>query len=73
MASQSNILTPAEQLEEYRRLIGDFAPEPENALPALQALSDEYGFVPDMAVETLSDHLHVPVAKLYALVTFYDT
>jgi len=42
------------------------------AVPALQEVQDEFGYLPEDAVEYLFDELALPVGLAYGLATFYD-
>jgi len=40
-------------------------------IPALQALQDEAGWLPPRALETVAQHLNVPLSRVYGVATFY--
>lgn len=44
-----------------------------NALiPLLQAVQDEYGYIPQEAIRRIGEHLALPTSKVYGLATFYN-
>jgi NADH:ubiquinone oxidoreductase subunit E len=44
-----------------------------NALiPLLQAVQDEFGYIPEDAVARIGSHLSLPTSKVYGLATFYN-
>jgi NADH-quinone oxidoreductase E subunit len=44
-----------------------------NALiPLLQAVQDEYGHIPEEAIQRIGEHLALPTSKVYGLATFYN-
>jgi len=44
-----------------------------NALiPLLQAVQDEYGYIPEEAILRIGEHLALPTSKVYGLATFYN-
>jgi len=44
---------------------------PGDLIPLLQAAQEAYGYVPEAAMERVSEVLDVPLAEVYGVVTFY--
>ncbi len=40
-------------------------------IPLLQAAQDGYGYVPQLAIEQISDVTGIPTAEIYGVITFY--
>jgi NADH-quinone oxidoreductase subunit E len=54
-------------------IIGRFPRVKRNALiPLLQAVQDEFGFIPEEAIQRIGEHLSLPTSKVYGLATFYN-
>lgn len=41
-------------------------------IPVLQAVQDEYGYIPPEAVEPISDSLRIPPSRVQGVLTFYS-
>jgi len=41
-------------------------------IPLLQAAQDSYGYVPESAMEAISEVSGIPTSKIYGVVTFYN-
>lgn len=52
------------------RIVGDNPYE--LMLPIVQAVQEEYGYVPEAATELIARRLGIPVAKFYGIITFYS-
>ncbi|PIE55913.1 MAG: NAD(P)H-dependent oxidoreductase subunit E, partial [Desulfobulbus propionicus] len=40
-------------------------------IPALQTTQELFGYVPESAMQRISEQLHVPMSTIYGVVTFY--
>ena len=61
------------QRNEFRReLIKYFPRERESLLPALHFIEDQFGFLPDWAMEVLGWHLGKPASEIYGAATSYS-
>lgn len=55
-----------------RKILEDKFPKTHgNLLPALHFLHDEFGYLPDWAMEILGWHLGIPVSEIYGAATSY--
>ncbi len=45
---------------------------PENLIPLLQGVQRMLGFLPEWALQQVSDHVRVPSAKVFGVATFYS-
>jgi NADH-quinone oxidoreductase E subunit len=55
----------------YSEVIQSFEKKPENLIPALHALQDKLGYLPDEAMHEVAAWLDVPVSNVYGTATFY--
>ena len=46
--------------------------EPDKAIPVLQAIQQQFGYVPREAMEYVAQHSEISAAQLYGVVTFYS-
>ena len=53
-------------------LRGKFPPERTYLLPALHYLQEEFGHLPDWAMQTVAWHLRVPASEVYGAATSYS-
>lgn len=58
--------------EKLEKIVSEFNKERSALLPALRAIQDEYGFVPEESITALADLLGVSRAEIYSLVSFYS-
>ena len=58
--------------EKLKAIVEEYAGGEGVAVPALQDVQDEFGYLPEDAVEYLCDELGIPVGLAYGLATFYD-
>ncbi|MGI6033917.1 MAG: NADH-ubiquinone oxidoreductase-F iron-sulfur binding region domain-containing protein [Coriobacteriales bacterium] len=56
-----------------REIVESFPKEHAQALPMLQALQAEFGYVPEESIEDISMYLDYPSAQLYAMASFYHS
>ncbi len=59
--------------ERTQAVLERFDASGENALPLLQALQDEFGYVPEESIEDLSEYIGKPTSELYAMTTFFTS
>lgn len=55
-----------------RELLGAFVAMPGGLLPALHALLDAFGHVPEAAVAVVADVMNLSRAEVHGVITFYD-
>ena len=60
-----------DQRELRRRLVERFPRERRYLLPALQYIHDEFGYLPEHALQTAAWHLRVPASEVYGAATSY--
>lgn len=59
--------------ERIDKILGNFPQIKRNALiPLLQAVQEEFGYIPGEAIARIGDHLSLPSSKVYGLATFYN-
>jgi NADH-quinone oxidoreductase subunit E len=55
------------------RILGGFPTGRREALiPLLQAVQEEFGFLPQDALRAIAHHLNLPAAKVFGVATFYN-
>ena len=67
-------MTPTHQdvdLSHLDELLKDFPRDGHELLPLLQKTQAVYGYLPRKALERIADHLRIPLARVYGVVTFY--
>jgi NADH-quinone oxidoreductase subunit E len=45
--------------------------EPGAVIPILQEIQKTYGYVPPVAIQRVAEHMSIPAAEIYGIVTFY--
>lgn len=45
---------------------------PENLIPLLQEVQDQFGYLNEEAVVKIGEYLKIPTSKIYGIATFYD-
>ncbi|MCK4748041.1 MAG: NAD(P)H-dependent oxidoreductase subunit E [Bacteroidales bacterium] len=64
------MVTETTRIEE---ILEQFPQIKRNALiPLLQAMQDEFGYISEVAINRIGDHLSLPTSKVYGLATFYN-
>ncbi len=67
----AKVLENEEYGEKVEEIVASF-PEKKGALiPALQAVQEEFGYLPRPALEVLAGALKVPLSTIYGVATFY--
>ncbi len=64
-------LPPTVDLSPMDQLLSGFPRDPHELLPLLQKTQAIYGYLPKEALRTIAEHLRVPLARVYGVVTFY--
>lgn len=61
-----------EQEEKLLKVISDYKDTKGPLMPILQKAQDIYGYLPIEVQTIISDEMHVPLEKIYGIVTFYS-
>ena len=61
-----------EDLEFIKEACIKFNNDPQELINVLHACQEHFGYLPAEVQEVVSEHLNVPVAKIYGVVTFYS-
>ena len=75
--SRRALCNPAQpDLSDMNELLETFSREPDTPrssilIPVLQALQERYGWLPKEILERVSSHFHIPLSRVYGVVTFY--
>jgi len=65
---------PAKEMEFSRELvdyIGEWKEKPGSLIMMLHRIQEEFGYIPREAAEKLAREIHMPLAKVYGVITFY--
>ena len=57
--------------EKLETIIGEYSSKKGSLIGLLQDLSEEFGYLPEEMLRTVSKGLEVPLSRLYSLATFY--
>ena len=55
----------------FGRMLWRHRGEPGMLIPLLQAAQDSYGYIPQLAVEQISEVTGIPASEVYGVITFY--
>lgn len=58
--------------EEVDSIIDKYGTDPSSVISILQAVQKEYRYVPENAMEYISEKLDISSAKIYGIATFYE-
>ena len=61
-----------EDLDFIRETCSKFNNDPQELINVLHGCQEHFGYLPAEVQEVISEHLNVPVAKIYGVVTFYS-
>ena len=64
-------MTQAVDLKRVDELIGGYPAEEPSLIQVLQDVQGEYNYLPREAIERVAEKLDIPLAKVYAVATFY--
>lgn len=60
-------------MDKIDEILNEFQPVKRDALiPMLQSVQDNFGYLPEEAIERIGTHLNLPASKVYGLATFYN-
>ncbi len=58
--------------EELQKILAPFKGEKKDVIPMLQAVQNEYSYLPEEAFESIAEYSGVPESKVYGAATFYS-
>lgn len=58
--------------EEVQEIMKPYKVEKDNLIPILNEVQEKYGYIPKVAQLEISEFLHIPMAEIYGVVTFYS-
>ena len=61
-----------DQVEKIKSICGSFNNSPDELIKVLHRCQGEFGYLPAEIQEVVAEELHLPVAKVYGVVTFYS-
>ena len=59
-------------LDELREVVDKYKDMPGTTIPVLQDIQEQFGYLPEDAVEWAADRLEVPRSKFFGVATFYS-
>lgn len=60
-----------EQANDYKVIIESYAGKPEHVLAIMQHIQKHYNYLPRLAISMISQHVGIPVSRVYAMASFY--
>ncbi len=63
---------PARRFEKVCTILEDYGKEPQHLIPILQAVQEEYRYLPEDVLTFVADGLNVPPARVFGVATFYS-
>jgi len=57
--------------EEYRKILEPYQGERKELIPVLQAVQNEFGYLPEESFAIIAEYLGAPESKIYGVATFY--
>ena len=57
---------------QMQEIMSKYKVEKDNLISILNEVQEKYGYVPKIAQEEISKYLHIPMAEIYGVVTFYS-
>lgn len=64
-------LAPTRQFQRVCEILDDHGRDPRRLIPILQAVQDEYRYLPEKVLAFVANALDVPPARVYGVATFY--
>jgi NADH-quinone oxidoreductase subunit E/NADP-reducing hydrogenase subunit HndA len=61
-----------EDVEYIKGVCNSFSNDPQELINVLKGCQEHFGYLPAEVQEVISNHLNVPVARVYGVVTFYS-
>jgi len=71
VAQQIEEQEPEVDLSMANKVIDKYIDMPGNLMPVLQAVQDEYGYIPRVAADLIAERLNVYPSQIYGVLTFY--
>ena len=54
------------------KIFETYLPVKDNLIQILNEIQDEYGYIPELAQNKISEFLKIPMAEIYGVITFYS-
>ena len=58
--------------EETKQILEKYPNEKDQLIAILNDVQERYGYIPKQAQMTISEHLSIPMAEIYGVITFYS-
>jgi len=71
--SKETVTAAAEELDlsKLDQIIEPYLGKKEMVIPVLQKVQEHFGYLPRPAMEWVSEHMNIPLSRLYGVATFY--
>ena len=58
--------------EEVTELLKNYSSDKDNLIKVLEDIQEKYGYIPQVAQLAVAEHLKMPLAEVYGVITFYS-
>lgn len=58
--------------EEVQNMLKKYSSDKDNLIRILEDIQEKFGYIPQVAQLEVSDHLKMPLAEIYGVITFYS-
>lgn len=58
--------------EEVQNMLKSYSNEKDNLIKILEAVQEKFGYIPQVAQIEVANHLKMPLAEVYGVITFYS-
>lgn len=57
---------------ETKEILNEYKQDKDNLIQILNEVQDKFGYIPEKAQVEISEYLHIPMAEIYGVITFYS-
>lgn len=59
-------------VNETKEILNGYKQDKDNLIQILNEVQDKFGYIPQKAQAEISEYLHIPMAEIYGVITFYS-
>lgn len=59
-------------VNETKAILNQYKQDKDNLVQVLNEVQDKFGYIPEKAQAEISEYLHIPMAEIYGVITFYS-
>lgn len=59
-------------INETKEILNQYKQDKDNLIQILNEIQDKFGYIPEKAQSEISEYLHIPMAEIYGVITFYS-